>query len=117
MIVFHNIKGSQDILDMKSGDVGLAIMTSIGLIRSCQYGMRQSAEFENQMTSVERLIEYINLPSEAKLETEEKNRLASKWPSCGAISFRRLNLRYTEKNSFSALKNLTMNIRASVRFH
>lgn len=32
--------------------MGLAITQVLGLVGMCQYGMRQTAEVENQMTSV-----------------------------------------------------------------
>lgn len=36
-----------------------------------EYGIRQSAEMMNQMTSVDRIIEYGRLPPEAPLESSK----------------------------------------------
>jgi ATP-binding cassette subfamily C (CFTR/MRP) protein 4 len=49
--------------------VGLAVTQSIGLIGMIQWGMRQSAELENSMTSLERVLEYTSLESEPLLES------------------------------------------------
>jgi ATP-binding cassette subfamily C (CFTR/MRP) protein 4 len=51
------------------GDVGLAITQSIGLMGMIQWGMRQSAELENNMTSLERVLEYTNVESEPPLDS------------------------------------------------
>lgn len=99
----------------KSGDVGLAILSSINLIGMCQWGMRQSAELENQMTSVERIIEYATVPSEAALETETEGLPPKGWPKTGAITFRSLNLRYVE-NSSRVLRDLSFSVNDKVTF-
>ena len=46
------------------GDVGLAINACLFLMNFIQYGMRQSAEAENLMCSVERVMEYGDLKCE-----------------------------------------------------
>ncbi|XP_055848004.1 probable multidrug resistance-associated protein lethal(2)03659 [Episyrphus balteatus] len=78
-----------------SGDVGLAIMQSISMVGMCQWGMRQTAELENQMTSVERILEYTETPSEPPLETQEKFKPPVDWPNKGKIEFNDFKLRYS----------------------
>lgn len=56
-------------LDTYSGNIGLAITQSIGLIGLFQWGMRRSVELDNQMASVERVVEYTTLPQEPALES------------------------------------------------
>lgn len=56
---------------MSGSEAGLAISSAMALTGMFQWGVRQSAEVENQMTSVERVIEYSKLPSEASLDSAE----------------------------------------------
>lgn len=99
--------------EIKSGDIGLAVLSSINLIGNCQWGMRQSAELENQMTSVERIMEYANVPLEAALETDKNDQRPKGWPSSGDITFNALSLRYMENGS-EVLKNLSFSVRNKV---
>lgn len=75
----------------------------------CQWGMRQTAELENQMTSVERVIEYTDLKSEPPLESLEKYRPPEKWPERGIIQFDGLSMKYSE-NSNNVLNEVTLRI-------
>ncbi|XP_059046864.1 probable multidrug resistance-associated protein lethal(2)03659 [Achroia grisella] len=87
--------------DSLGGNVGLAVTQVIGLVGMCQYGMRQTAEVENQMTSVERILEYQNLPPESPVDVNQKALRANhpdldfdKWPSKGEIVFDNVSLQY-----------------------
>lgn len=71
--------------------------------------MRQTAELENQMTSVERVIEYTDLKSEPSLESLEKYRPPEQWPERGIIQFNGLSMKYSE-NSNHVLKEVTLRI-------
>ncbi|XP_012525065.2 probable multidrug resistance-associated protein lethal(2)03659 isoform X2 [Monomorium pharaonis] len=79
---------------MDGGMVGLAITQSIGLTGMFQWGMRQSAELENQMTSVERIFEYSKVESEPPLESTPDKKPKSEWPQEGKIEFKNVFLRY-----------------------
>ena len=88
------------------GNVGLAITQSIALTGMFQWGMRQSTELENQMTSVERVLEYTNVEQESALETSKEKRPPSTWPQHGKVVFSNLYLRYLKFNFTSVVFRL-----------
>ncbi|XP_046426437.1 probable multidrug resistance-associated protein lethal(2)03659 isoform X1 [Neodiprion fabricii] len=83
-----------DMQGSAGGSVGLAITQSIGLTGMFQWGMRQSAELENQMTSVERICEYSVVDQEPPLESTPENKPDPKWPAHGKVEFKKLSMRY-----------------------
>ncbi|EDW01217.1 probable multidrug resistance-associated protein lethal(2)03659 [Drosophila grimshawi] len=94
-----------------SGDVGLAITQSMTLVIMCQWGMRQTAELENKMTSVERILEYAKTPSEPPLETAKNVNLPAEWPQAGHLRFCELRMRYTPEDN-DILKGLNFETRS-----
>ncbi|KAJ1399410.1 P-loop containing nucleoside triphosphate hydrolase [Sesbania bispinosa] len=60
---------------------------------------------ENKMISVERILQYTNIASEAPLVIED-HRPLSNWPETGTICFKNLQIRYAEHLP-SVLKNIT----------
>lgn len=72
--------------------------------------MRQSAELENVMTSVERVIEYQDVDSEAAFDSAEEMRPPKEWPERGQIKLEDLSLSYFPDRNEKVLKNLTLTI-------
>nr|XP_026484669.1 probable multidrug resistance-associated protein lethal(2)03659 [Vanessa tameamea] len=95
--------------DIEGSNVGLIITQSISLTGIFQWGMRQSAEMENQMTSVERVLEYTKLPIESSLSTSPDEKPPVGWPSEGGIHFNNLSLKYTPDGA-NVLNNLEFKI-------
>ncbi|KAJ8929217.1 hypothetical protein NQ314_018096 [Rhamnusium bicolor] len=88
------------------GNVGLAITQSMNLTGMFQWGMIQWSELENQMTSVERIQEYIEIKPEADERVKEPPKC---WPKEGDIKFDNMCLRYSPDDPY-VLKNLTFEI-------
>ncbi|XP_062556045.1 ATP-binding cassette sub-family C member 4 isoform X2 [Armigeres subalbatus] len=86
-----------------SANVGLAISQAMILTGMVQYGIRQTAESIQQMTSVERVIQY----TELKSENDPPKVPPSDWPWRGQIEFRDMSLRY-DANSTPVLKHLDL---------
>ncbi|CAH4030899.1 unnamed protein product [Pieris brassicae] len=96
--------------DIDGSIVGLIITQSISLTGIFQWGMRQSAEMENQMTSVERVLEYTALPKESTVMGPSNEDPPEGWPTEGAIAFDNLSLKYSPEGSY-VLQNLQFNIK------
>ncbi|KAH8263594.1 hypothetical protein KR044_011336 [Drosophila immigrans] len=76
------------------GQIGLAITQAMSMTGMVQWGMRQSAELENSMTSVERVIEYRNLKPEGDFSSPAGKKPPANWPETGEIVADDLSLRY-----------------------
>lgn len=74
-----------------------------------QWGIRQSSELENQMTSVERVVEYTDLPKERSLESTSGKKPPKEWPAEGKVEFENIYLTYAD-NDPPVLKNLNFKI-------
>ncbi|XP_055606093.1 ATP-binding cassette sub-family C member 4-like [Uranotaenia lowii] len=101
-VAFSFIALHEDIL---SANVGLAISQAMILTGMVQYGIRQTAESIQQMTSVERIMQYTEIPSEkAPPKIPPKD-----WPWKGQLEFRNMSLRY-DVDGAPVLKNLDLTI-------
>ncbi|XP_069668827.1 probable multidrug resistance-associated protein lethal(2)03659 isoform X2 [Periplaneta americana] len=94
------------------GDVGLAITQAIGLTGIIQWGIRQSAELENSMTSLERVLEYTTVESEPPLISLPDKKPSENWPIQGAVVFNKAVLAYS-KDGPPVLKKITFAVNPS----
>ncbi|XP_022907991.2 ATP-binding cassette sub-family C member 4-like [Onthophagus taurus] len=95
---------------VESSNVGLAISQAMILTGMLQFGVRQSTEVVNQMTSVERILEYTNIESEENLDQKTiRTQVTKSWPQHGKVEFKHLYLRYSPGES-PVLKNLSFTI-------
>ncbi|KAF5283712.1 hypothetical protein FQR65_LT13747 [Abscondita terminalis] len=91
------------------GNIGLALTQAISLTGMFQWGMRQSTELENQMTSVERVLEYSDIEHERPFESAPDKKPPESWPNKGEIRFINLFLKYSPQDP-PVLKNLNFSI-------
>merc|ERR1719353_2718787 len=73
--------------------VGVGLTYGLELSRFVQALTKFGSEFEQKMTSIERIREYCCLPGEAPAIMGSDEKLAV-WPSRGSIEYRDVSMRY-----------------------
>jgi ATP-binding cassette subfamily C (CFTR/MRP) protein 1 len=94
---------------LSAGTVGLAMSYALQITQSLNWIVRQTVEVETNIVSVERVLEYAALPSEAP-EIISKNRPPISWPSQGALAFKNYSTRYRPGLDL-VLKNINLSIK------
>jgi ABC-type multidrug transport system fused ATPase/permease subunit len=95
-------------MNITPAKVGLMLTYVLNLVATFQWCNRQSCVLENLMTSVERILEYVNLPSE-KQKDAKATQVDARWPKKGEIVFDNVSFSY-DKHLPDVLKNLTFRI-------
>lgn len=91
--------------DFMGGQVGLAITQAAALTGLVQWGLRQSAEVANQAMSVERILEYTQLPVEKQPDVPKTPK--NDWPLNGRLALNNMGLKYYNDGPF-VIKNLDL---------
>ncbi|XP_068702097.1 ATP-binding cassette sub-family C member 4-like isoform X3 [Montipora foliosa] len=108
--VFTALLMAEGGIKLSSGVVGLALIYARVLTGSFQWGVRQSAEVENLMTSVERVMEYTHLDQETQSNDKTVD-VPEDWPKNGIITAE--GLYYAHHHTLPyVLKNMTFCIQA-----
>lgn len=100
-----------DVSGISPSQIGLVLSYSVSLTQVSTLFTRQSAEVENYMSSVERLVQFSGdqVPQEKPHEIPE-NKPPKEWPSPGAIEFNDVQMRYRKEMPL-VLKGLTLSVK------
>lgn len=97
-------------VDLSPGMVGLAMSYALQIVTSLNWIVRQTVEVETNIVSVERVLEYTRLPSEAP-EIIAGHRPPVAWPAQGTLTFNGFSTRYREGLDL-VLKNINLDIKS-----
>ncbi|XP_039260712.2 ATP-binding cassette sub-family C member 4-like isoform X1 [Styela clava] len=107
-VTFFSVIGAS-FLNLNPGEIGLILTYTTSLVNIFQWGVRQSAEVENLMTSVERVQQYYRIPPEPVEENPDKKPPES-WPKHGSIKFENVSFSYYNGGP-DVLRNVDFEIR------
>ncbi|KAG5191528.1 P-loop containing nucleoside triphosphate hydrolase protein [Tribonema minus] len=92
---------------------GLALLYALNFTDALKYLVREHALLEMQMNSVERVIEFTQIPQEAPPVVEGR-RPPPNWPQHGAIQFTDLTLQYPSATT-PVIEGMTFNVEPRTR--
>lgn len=95
--------------DLSAGVAGLSITFSMTITSTLNWLVRNMADLETNIVSVERIQEYTNTQSEDARHKESDKEIAASWPDKGSIKFENYSLRYREGLDL-ALKDLSFQV-------
>ncbi|KAG8788253.1 hypothetical protein FRC12_014784 [Ceratobasidium sp. 428] len=93
-----------------AGLVGLVLSYSLSATQSLNLFIRSASDVEQNLVSVERVLNYVNLPPEEPLEIPDAT-LPNNWPQRGEIEFQNYSMRYRPELA-PVLKDLNLTIHA-----
>nr|QUF59450.1 ATP-binding cassette transporter Abcc1-6 [Brachionus angularis] len=94
---------------LTGGAAGLSISYSLNVSQFLNWLVRMSADFESNVTSVERIKEYTETPHEEPWEIESSKPPAV-WPNEGKVEFKNYSVKYREELDF-VLKDINCTIK------
>ncbi|GAM21060.1 hypothetical protein SAMD00019534_042350, partial [Acytostelium subglobosum LB1] len=89
---------------------GIVVTSAIGITGMLNIAIRQYSELEVRMNSVERILEYVQLPREGARVVAD-NRPDEGWPNRGEIEFKNIEVRY-RPNLEPSLRDINLSIGA-----
>ena len=95
---------------LSAAAVGLAMSYALQITQSLNWVVRQAVEAETNIVSVERVLEYAALPSEAP-DVVPRHRPPISWPAAGAVDFDDYSARYRPGLDL-VLRHVTLHIAA-----
>ncbi|XP_014488634.1 PREDICTED: probable multidrug resistance-associated protein lethal(2)03659 isoform X2 [Dinoponera quadriceps] len=93
------------------GNIGLILTQIMSLTNTLQWGIRQTAELESQLTSIERILEYSHLEEEPMIDSTPETKPPDDWPTKGFVEFKDVRLKYSREGNY-VLRNVTFAVSA-----
>lgn len=91
------------------GNIGLTVTQIMSLTNTLQWGIRQTAELESHLTSIERILEYSHLEEEPMIDSKPETSLPENWPTKGLVEFKNVNLKYNYQGNY-ILKDINFTV-------